>query len=116
MKLRNPWIDPRVLRVRPEEARAYLDRKGWKLVGPAENPALLLFDPPEGNGDHPGVLLPLRAEQGPEVQWLIDLITDLARFEDRYAGDVISEILAGTGKEYNGVPAREEGGQTTPVP
>jgi hypothetical protein len=37
---------------------------------------------------------------------LIDLITELARFEYRYAGDVLNDILAGAGEGCNGVPAK----------
>ena len=43
MKLRNPWIDPRVARLRPEDVQSYLTRHGWKEAGPAENRAKRLF-------------------------------------------------------------------------
>jgi hypothetical protein len=97
MKFRNPWVDPRVEQVRPEAVEAYLDRNGWKRVGPASNPHLLRYEM-EGREDAPTLFVPLRIDEGPGLQWLIELVGDLARFEDRWAVEVLGEILApGTG-------------------
>lgn len=94
MKFRDPWIDPRIMKVRPADAQAYLVRRGWKSLGPAEaNPNLLLFDAPDEGDDSPLVQVPQRVDKGPEVQWMIDVVTELARYEDRYAGDVLTDIL-----------------------
>jgi hypothetical protein len=94
VKFRDPWIDPRIMKVRPADAQAYLVSRGWKQLGPAEaNPNLLLFDAPEENEEAPLVQVPQRVEKGPEVQWMIDVVTELARYEDRYAGDVLTDIL-----------------------
>jgi hypothetical protein len=32
MKFANPWVDPRVVRARPEDVQAYLARRGWEPV------------------------------------------------------------------------------------
>jgi hypothetical protein len=100
MKFRNPWIDPRILQVRSSAAQAYLRQHGWNLLGPAEdNPDLLLFDGP-GEGDaNPIALVPRSTDQGPDLQRLIDLLTELARFEGRYAGDVLTDILRESPRE-----------------
>src|SRR5262249_11997340 len=105
MKFRNPWIDPRILQVRPSDAEAYLRQRGWKFLGPAEdNPALLLFDGP-GEGDtNPLVLVPLRTDQGPGIQRMVDLVTEVALFEDRYAGDVLTEILQQPAQDQASAP------------
>jgi hypothetical protein len=93
MKFRNPWIDPRIVQVRPAEAKTYLLRRGWKALGPANNPLLEMFEGP-GEGDNtPSVLVPLELDQGPMLQRMIDLVSDLAHFEDRWAVDVLNDIL-----------------------
>jgi hypothetical protein len=106
IKFRNPWIDPRILDVQPDAAQAYLRRQGWKFLGPAANPDLLLFAGP-GDGETPTVLVPLAVEQGPDVQRMIDLVTELAVVERRFTGDVLTDLLRplssdppnGTGQE-----------------
>jgi len=93
MKFRNPWIDPRITQRRPEAVEAYLLARGWKRVGPAVNPALVLFEGP-GTGEEPTtVLLPRQVTDGASRQWMIDVVADLARQEDRWAGDVLSDLL-----------------------
>ncbi len=93
MKLRNPWIDPRILNLRPDAVRAYLLAKGWEDLGPAAVPDLVMFDTPQPRGDRPNVLLPLRLDSGPLAQRLVELLTEVALYEDSYAGDVLNDIL-----------------------
>ena len=93
MKFRNPWIDPRIVQLGPEEAQAYLLRHGWKLLGPAENPLLLMFEGPGEGQDTPTILVPLKLDQGPMLQRMIEVVGDLARFENRWAVDVLHDIL-----------------------
>ena len=90
---RNPWIDPRMVQVRPEDAKAYLLRHGWKLLGPAANPDLLLFERPGEREDTPTVLVPQQLDDGPMLQRMIDLVADLARFEERWAVAVLHDML-----------------------
>lgn len=93
VKFHNRWIDPRITQVRPAAAQAYLLSRGWKLIGPAMNPLMLMFEAPQGGDDAPTVLLPLRTDEGALLQRMIDLVADLSRFEDRWAVDVLSDIL-----------------------
>jgi hypothetical protein len=111
MKFRNPWVDPRILQVRPADAEAYLLRRGWKPLGPtAANPDLLLFDGPgEGEGN-PILSVPVLMDQGPDFQRMIDLVTELALFENRYAGDVLNDILQ---QAACGQPASPNGADQT---
>jgi hypothetical protein len=92
MKFRNPWIDPRIVQARPEDAQAYLTRHGWKLIGPASDPELLRYEI-EGNENTPTLFVPVRTGSGPALQWMIDLVADLAHFENRWAVDVLHDIL-----------------------
>jgi hypothetical protein len=92
MRFRNPWIDPRIVEARPEDAEVYLTRHGWKRIGPATNPELLRYEI-EGNANAPTVFVPLRVGSGPGLEWMIELVADLARFEDRWAVDVLHDIL-----------------------
>jgi len=94
MKFGDPWIDPRILRVSPAATRQYLADHGWRPLGPAANPELLRFDGPGAAGDEaPSVLLPTRLDEGPLSQRMIDLVGEVALFEGRWAGEVITDIL-----------------------
>ncbi len=93
MKFHNRWIDPRITQVRPEAAQAYLLSHGWKLLGPAVNSVMLLFEAPGEDEDAPTILLPLQTDEGALLQRMIDLVADLSRFEDRWAVDVLNDIL-----------------------
>ena len=108
MKFRDPWIDPRIVQVRPQDAEAYLRGRGWKPLGPAPaNPDLLLFDGPKDGEDNPLLPVPRHMDQGPDVQRMIELVTELARFEGRYAVDVLNDIL----REGAATGAANEAGQ-----
>jgi hypothetical protein len=92
MKFRNAWIDPRIVQVRPEDAQAYLVRHGWQLVGPATNPELLRYEM-AGDETAPTMFVPVRVDSGAALQWMIELVADLAHFEDRWAVAVLDDIL-----------------------
>ena len=62
MRFRNPWIDPRILQVRPEAVQAYLLSHGWQYLGPAAMPDMLMFDTPQPRRDKANLLLPLRLD------------------------------------------------------
>jgi hypothetical protein len=92
MKFRNPWIDPRIVQVRPAAAQAYLRQRGWKPLTTGQ-PNLLRFEGPPGKDGSPTVQVPL-LEQGRDYpQRVIELITDLALAEERYAVEVLDDIL-----------------------
>ncbi len=93
MKFRNPWIDPRIVQLRPGQAQAYLQGHGWKLIGPAQNPLFLLFAAPGQGEDGPSVLVPLQLDQGPMLQRMIEVVEDVARHEDRWAVEVLNEMV-----------------------
>lgn len=97
MKSHNPWIDPRIVQLGPMEARAYLARRGWNSLGPASNPILEMFEGPGEGDDTPTVLVPLNTDQGPMLQRMIDLVSELARLEDRCAVDVLNDMLQPSG-------------------
>ncbi len=114
MKFRNPWIDPRIADLRPAGARAYLLHRGWKSLGPAENPVLEMFEAPAVADDTPTVLVPLQVDEGPLLQRMIELVGDLARLEDRWAVEVLNDLLQfGNGSTANG-PAAEQRAQSVP--
>jgi len=93
MKLRNPWIDPRIGKVRAEDVLRYLTLHGWKLVGPASDPNLLRYEIME-NASAPTLFVPVRADDGPALSWTVELVGELARYEDRWAVDVLNDILS----------------------
>lgn len=93
VRFHNRWIDPRITQLRPEAAQAYLVNHGWKLLGPAINPSMLLFEAPGERRETTTVLLPMKTDDGSLLQRMIDLVAELSRFEDRWAVDVLSDIL-----------------------
>jgi hypothetical protein len=108
MKFRNPWIDPRVVHVRPEDVRAYLERRGWKPVGPATDPNLLRYERAERAEEAPTLFMPVRAaEKGPPLEQFIELIGDLSRFEERWAVEVLGDILQQAPAAANAAPGTD---------
>ena len=94
MTFSNPWIDPRILQVTPEAAHAYLQAHGWEDLGPAAMPGLVMIDTPRPKGDKSNVLLPTSLEHPYQVQRLVELVTQVALYEGRFAGEVLNDILA----------------------
>ncbi len=92
MKFHNPWIDPRVLQVRPAAAQAYLHGHGWTLL-PQEQPNFLSFRAASGSDDRPTVHVPVLEHARDYPQRVIELITDVALAESRYAVEVLNDIL-----------------------
>jgi hypothetical protein len=89
---RRRWIDPRLYSVRTPDLRAYLLHKGWKEV-PSDRPGFLVFEEPTVGADGP------LYQFVPETEWegyaaqVYELLAALATLEDRYAGDVLTDIL-----------------------
>jgi len=92
MKLRNPWIDPRVAQVRSQAVQAYLVQHGWKPME-ANQPELLPFAGPRASKNPAVVRVPLRERARDYPQRVIELVTDLALAEGRYAVEVLNELL-----------------------
>lgn len=104
MKVRNPWIDPRVAEVRVAAVETYLKRHGWAVL-PEVDSTFREFESPVREQE--GVILRVpQLEHGRDyVQRMIELITDLALFEGRLAVLVLNDILAVPhSKGVNGVP------------
>ena len=90
MKFRNPWIDPRIEKVQPAQLLAYLGARKWHET-PAMHASMQAFRDDGGHGD---VLVPKATGYDRYVQDIIDAVTMLAKSEDRFAGDVLSDLLA----------------------
>jgi hypothetical protein len=108
MKFRNPWIDPRITQARPEDVQAYLTRHGWTAVGPASDPNLLRYERAEGGEDGPTLFVPVQVRPGSLLERMVECVADVARYEDRWAADVLGDILrqpAGEVSQPNGAPS-----------
>lgn len=102
MKYENPWVDPRVQTVRVPAIRNYMARKGWNLL-PSTRPQILVFEGPLDDDGQPIRQMVPALEQGNDyAPCVADLITNLARLEDRYAVEVLNDILR---EDFNGEPA-----------
>jgi hypothetical protein len=111
MNFRNPWIDPRVVELIPDRVQAYLSQRGWKSVGPASDPHLLRYERADGSEESPTLFVPVEMDEGPALQWMIELIEELARFEGRWATAVVDDIFqqAGNGQDRSGGAERSKG-------
>jgi predicted RNA binding protein YcfA (HicA-like mRNA interferase family) len=91
-KVRNPWIDPRVVEVRSKVVQAYLVQHGWKPLA-ADQPYLVPFAGPKAGKNPPIERVPLWEHARDYSQRVIELVTDLALAEGRYAVEVLNELL-----------------------
>jgi hypothetical protein len=89
--------------MRPEQVQAYLSLRGWKCLGPAGDPHLLRYEQADGNEDAPTLFVPRKTDDGAGLQWLIELVEELARFEERWAAEVVGEILRQTNADRQSV-------------
>jgi len=78
--------------VRSGDAQAYLVRRGWKPL-PPEQPYLLPFEGPSQDDEAPVVVVPQREGGRDYPQRVIEMITDVALAEGRFAGDVLNEMI-----------------------
>jgi hypothetical protein len=87
------WLDPRISSVRVADVRAYLLHKDWKPVA-QDRPGLLVFQEPEEVEGGPLYQWVPESERGRDyTQRIYELIAAIAEVEDRYAGDVLADIL-----------------------
>jgi hypothetical protein len=115
MTFRNPWIDPRVQEVRPIQLLAYLHANKW-IEGNARISTMRAFRDDHGHGY---VLVPSAIDYDRYVQDIIDAVTMLAKAEDRYAGDVLTDLLAQPADNTEAtptIPAIPEKGDPLPQP
>jgi hypothetical protein len=92
MTFRNPWIDPRIVQVRSAAVQIYLRARGWKPL-PAEQPNLLPFQEGSDAEESRTVHVPLLEQARDYPQRMIELVTELALAEGRYAVDVLNDLL-----------------------
>ncbi len=106
IRFRNPWVDPRVLDVRPADAEAYLRDRGWQEADSAMSHVKRFISPPRG-ADREAVYVPETLDDGPLLNLLVECIGKVATWEGRYAGDVLNELLGIPAvSATNGHPAR----------
>ncbi len=87
------WADPRLASVRVAQLASYLGSRGWKEV-PPDRPGFRVFEEPGADGGERLYQFLPEAEgwEGYSAQ-VYDLIAAVAEVEDRYAGDVLTDVL-----------------------
>jgi len=89
----NRWADPRLQSVRVSQLRSYLLSKAWKEVSP-DRPGFCVFEEPTADGEERLYqFVPESDDWDGYPAQVYDLIAAVAAVEDRYAGDVLSDIL-----------------------
>lgn len=87
------WLDPRLRKVRVADIQTYLLRKGWKPAAP-DRSYVLVFQEPTLSGQGPLYQFVPDTEQRPDyLTRIYELLAALGEIEDRYAGDVLTDIL-----------------------
>lgn len=100
MFVKNPWIDPRVERLGMMQIETYLRKHGWR-ESTREITRMRAFRDTDMNG----VFLP-DTDDDEFLRYAIDAVECLARAENRYAGDVLTDLLAQpTDAKANPAPA-----------
>ena len=89
----NPWIDPRVETVRVANARDYMLRHGWSPQPFPRSQVSLFAGPLDDSGVPIELVVPTTENSSDYAQRLIELITSLARIEDRSTSAVLDEML-----------------------
>jgi hypothetical protein len=93
------WVDPRVTKVRVADVGAYLRRRGW-TEQPAPRPQQVAFaGPGETVGERSIVYVPSSEQFADYPQRILEVVTELAEIEDRYAVEVLDDILCQAGAE-----------------
>ncbi len=109
------WVDPRVTGVRVADVQEYLRRRGWAQQT-APRPQQLAFAEPTGAPDERCVVyLPSSEQFADYPQRILEVITELAEIEDRYAVDVLDDILRARGHAEPNGAAREPAAAPSPV-
>jgi hypothetical protein len=85
------WVDPRICSVRAENLRSYLLAHGWHLRS-QPRPELLFF---ENEQNHNGDILSFPASENASdyLQRIIEVLTVLAAQAQRYAVEILDEVL-----------------------
>jgi hypothetical protein len=107
------WVDPRVNLVKAASLHAYLRARGW-TPRPSPRPQVLLFEEPPGHAGKPVLqTVPAHERVSAYAEAVVRVITNLAAVEDRYAVDVLNDILRQasaetTGADGSGTPTKAE--------
>lgn len=100
--MRDPWIDPRYQRVTTAQAEQYLERPGWRPVEYPQ-PQLHVYEGPVADSGRPIRQYVPQLDQADDFQrCMLDVITSVARLEDRLAVDVLDDMLGVTPPSANG--------------
>jgi hypothetical protein len=111
----SPWVDPRVKLVRSEQLIAYLRKHAWKEEGLARKHFFCFRHPKKGAA----VFVPTPVETDDYLLCIFEAVTELARIEDRYAGDVLTDLLAQSADNAEAkptIPALPEKGESLSQP
>lgn len=88
------WIDPRIAKVTVAGAKAYLIDHGWRPK-PFPRPEVLVFEGPPADDGTPIVQWLPASERASDYRMRMEeLLGSLGVLEKRYAGEILTEMLA----------------------
>jgi len=91
----SPWIDPRVERVAPPDVRRYMLTHGWEVQSPPSADLVVFGGPVDDDGEPITLVLPASERMADFRARGIDLIGALGILENRYAVEILDEMLRG---------------------
>jgi hypothetical protein len=87
------WVDPRIMRICSEDLQRYLAHAGWhRKAQPRQD--LAFFEKTDPDGEVTVLTVPVSEDLADYVQRLIEAVTTLAAQEQRYAPEILTEILS----------------------
>jgi hypothetical protein len=93
------WVDPRVSQVKAADLHAYLLARAWKRQPGSRSHVLLFEEPSRPDGKPILQTVPADESVSDYTDAVVRVITNLAAIEDRYAVDVLNDILQQTPAE-----------------
>jgi hypothetical protein len=113
MNVLRAWIDPRIAKVRADAIRAYLLQHDW-VQTTGSNAERWVFEGPRVDDGEPIILVVPTSEAMSAFRLRAeDIIGALGIIEDRYAREVLDDILK-KGQTMDGAPANGTQAQPTP--
>ena len=85
------WVDPRISLVRVADLRTYLLAAGWQQK-PQPRPEMVFFEK-AGDASSGIITIPSSEDFSDYIQRVTEAVTSLAGSEQRYAVEVLNDIL-----------------------
>jgi hypothetical protein len=108
------WIDPRLYTLTVDNVRSYMLSHGWRLQDDPRGTLLIFEGPTDDFGQAAILTLPVSEKMADYRLRLEDLVSALGIIENRYAVDVLNDMLTSHATS-NGTPPAPVSGTEQPA-